>query len=138
MTPATGTQDAGASMAAEIAAVVSAFGVSDGVSTIERMEGGHIHRTWSVDVGAERFVCQALNERVFADLVACEENLRRIDDHFRGQDAVLVPTLRRTAAGLVHHRSPAGTMSAVPRQSCSVAWSSMDFSRVSSGTMVGW
>lgn len=93
-----------------LAEVLGGFGITEPATEIERMGGGHIHRTWSVQTGIEWFVCQAVNERVFRDPDACEENLRRIDDHFRGQDEVRVPTLRRTAEGRVQHRAIDGTL----------------------------
>ncbi len=97
-------------LASTFAEVLAAFGIIEPATEIERMSGGHIHRTWSVRTATERFVCQAVNERVFSDPDASEENLRRIDDHFRGQDEVQVPTLRRTADARVQHRATDGTL----------------------------
>ena len=77
------------------------------------MTGGHIHRTWSAVAGGHRVVCQSLNEHVFSDLDACEENLRRIDDQFREvvpSQGVQVPALRRTVSGHVHYRASTGVM----------------------------
>ena len=97
-------------LASTFAEVLAAFGITEPATEIERMGGGHIHRTWSVRTATERFVCQAVNERVFRDPDACEENLRRIDDHFRTQEEVMVPTLRRTADRRVQHRAIDGTL----------------------------
>lgn len=95
----------------ELAEVLDAVGVLDQLDDVGAMDGGHIHRTWSVHAGGQRLVCQALNGQVFTDFAACEENLRRIDDYVRsvGEAAVRVPTLRRTANGRVQVRSTAGS-----------------------------
>jgi Ser/Thr protein kinase RdoA (MazF antagonist) len=54
-------------------------------------------------------VAQALNAHVFADLDACEENLRRIDDHLMSQQRVTVPRLLRGADSRCHVSDTTGT-----------------------------
>ena len=110
-------------MRKELAEVLGAFGITDPIGEVTAVSGGHIHRTIAVEAGPHRLVCQAVNERIFRDLDACEENLRRIDDHLRTQAAVRVPTLRRTERGRVQHRSSTGT-----------AWRVADFA---AGTVAG-
>jgi aminoglycoside phosphotransferase (APT) family kinase protein len=75
---------------------------------VVRLSGGHIHRTWSVHTAQGRVVAQQLNEHVFPDLQACEQNLRRIDDHLAGADGVSVPHLLRGVDGLCQVRDSAG------------------------------
>ena len=97
-------------MSDELAEVLAAFGVTDPIGDVAAMTGGHIHRTIAVEAGPHRLVCQAVNERIFNNLDACEENLFRIDDHLRTQDEIRVPTLRRTDQGRVQLRSSTGTV----------------------------
>ncbi len=70
------------------------------------MGGGHIHHTWSVTTDDARgYVLQELNERVFRDLAACEDNLRRIDDHFHLADhrhGITIPKHLRTETNGLH------------------------------------
>lgn len=66
--------------------VLLGFGVTEMIVSSTPIGGGHIHNTWSVTVtdklrGSGYFL-QELNARVFPDLGACEENLRRIDAHW--------------------------------------------------------
>jgi hypothetical protein len=103
--------------------LLDAFGVSGTIAHVERLTGGHIHGTWAITVadaiGARsRYVAQSLNAYVFADLPACEDNMARIDAHFRAGEAagadgiamlVGVPRLRRTAAGAVQWTDTGGT-----------------------------
>ena len=110
-------------MRKELTEVLVAFGVTDPIGDVAAVTGGHIHRTIAVEAGPHRLVCQAVNEWIFNDLDACEENLRRIDDHLRTQDEVRVPMLRRTERGRVQHRSSTGT-----------AWRVADFA---TGTVPG-
>ena len=93
----------------ELGAVLAGFGVEDAIVEAVRLAGGHIHGTWRITTaGGERFVAQALNDRVFPDLDACERNLRRIDDHLRDNPAIGVPRFRRSR-GLVHWVGASGT-----------------------------
>lgn len=64
--------------------------------------GGHVHRTWLVRAEGRGYVAQRLNGHVFPDLAACDQNLRRIDDHLAGSTVVRVPRLLRGADGRVH------------------------------------
>jgi Ser/Thr protein kinase RdoA (MazF antagonist) len=102
-----------------------------------RLSGGHIHGTWSVDTAKGRVVAQAINAHVFADLDACEENLRRIDDHLIGRKRVTVPRLLRGADGRCHVGDTAGTTwrmseyasgtkAAAAVRSASAAWRAAD------------
>ena len=74
-----------------LSSVLAAFGVVDQIVGVEALSGGHIHHTWSVTVagssGEFGYVLQDLNRRVFTDMAACEENLRRIDAHWRVSEA---------------------------------------------------
>lgn len=86
---------------------LTAFGVRAPIAEVERLGGGHIHRTDAVTLsdGAPPVVLQQLNGTVFRDLPACEENLRRIDEHLRRNErssAIAVPHHLRTEAGLIH------------------------------------
>ena len=100
--------------------LLDAFGVRGAIEHVERLTGGHIHGTWAITVTdaigvSSRYVAQSLNAYVFADLPACEDNLARIDAHFRAAGVagvevlVAVPRLRRTAAGAVHWTDAGGT-----------------------------
>lgn len=90
------------------AAVLGAFGVDATPERTELLPGGHIHATWRVTTSAgDDLVCQALNEHVFRDLAAVEENLSRIDRHLSGTG--LVPAQHRTASGRVHWTDATGT-----------------------------
>jgi Ser/Thr protein kinase RdoA (MazF antagonist) len=62
-----------------------------------------------VDTTTGRVVAQALNAHVFGDLDACEENLRRIDDHLVGRPEVVVPRLLRGSDGRCHVIDSDGT-----------------------------
>ena len=75
--------------------VLAAFGVVDQIIGVSALSGGHIHHTWSISVmgsdGEFGYVLQELNRSVFTNMAACEENLRRIDAHWRASE---------TAAGI--------------------------------------
>lgn len=84
-----------------LADALAAVGVHS-ARTVRRMGGGHIHGTWLVATPTARFVAQRLNGLVFCDFDACEDNLRRIEEHLAGRDDVVVPRLMRGADGRVH------------------------------------
>lgn len=70
--------------------VLAAFGIVDQIVGVSALGGGHIHHTWSVTVtssaDASGYVLQELNDTVFTNLGACEENLRRIDTHWQDSE----------------------------------------------------
>ena len=89
--PARGTPD--------LISVLLGFGVADTIVSATPVGGGHLHNTWSVPVTDQSrefgFILQELNGAVFPDLAACEENLRRIDDHWHSREktgAIAVPS----------------------------------------------
>lgn len=82
----------------DLISVLLGFGVADTIVSATPVGGGHIHNTWSVTVTDQSrefgFILQELNGAVFPDLAACEENLRRIDDHWHSREktgAIAVP-----------------------------------------------
>jgi Phosphotransferase enzyme family len=86
-------------------AVLRQFDVAGSIIGAEPLGHGHIHKTTSVTVsGGKRYVLQELNASVFRDLDACEENLRRLDDHARmhSNNSITIPEHLRTEHGSVH------------------------------------
>lgn len=100
---------------------------------VDRLSGGHIHGTWSVHTPTGRVVAQVLNNRVFADLDACEENVRRISDHLANGAELRVPRPLPGPDGRCHVSDASGrtwrlteyaigTRAATAVRSASAAW----------------
>lgn len=82
------------------------FEVEIPIESVMPLGGGHIHRTWDVTtVDRSAYVLQELNNSVFTDLEACEENLRRLDDHFHErieEFPISIPKHLRTRHNCLH------------------------------------
>lgn len=96
-----------------LADVLRAYQIEDSLREATPLGGGHIHQTWSVTTtDGSGYVLQQLNAVVFTDLPACQDNLRRLDDHFhrgeRGERradegaAITIPRHLRTHTNGLH------------------------------------
>ena len=103
----------GSAPSERLRAALRAYRIDSRNAEAVQLGGGHIHRTWSVTtVDAGGYVVQELNARVFRDLSACEENLRRIDDLFHlgnRHGEITIPKHLRTLTDRLHASLPDGS-----------------------------
>jgi Ser/Thr protein kinase RdoA (MazF antagonist) len=76
---------------------------------VERLPGGHIHRSWQVELDdGSRWILQRINEQVFSDLSTLASNVERVVDHLQLRHAEPL-WLQPTRSGPKHLRA-AGTL----------------------------